>query len=199
MKKTLLLAVSCVALSAGLAFAQGENYGGQAYLSWSRDATVRDINTACGDVNLFLKLSNIHEIKGCEFKIIWNPDEATTGQALAGVAFPTSAPGNCTYLMRGTIVTVEVSPDDGSSYAVAGAGSGLETACTFGNVAVIMLNFDGAPGGCAQLPISYSLAYVKTTDHIGVINNMSIIGAATILGATPVEPTTWGNIKSLYN
>jgi hypothetical protein len=197
MKKTLLLAVSCLALSASLASAQGFNFGGQAYLSWSRDATVRDITTACGDVNLYLKLSNIHEIKGCEFRIIWSPDEATTGMVLGGVFFPTSNTG-CTYLMRGTVITVEVSPDDGSSYAVAGAGSGITTECDFGNVAVIALNFDGSPGGCASMPISFSLAYVRVTDSIGVINNMSIIGAATILGATPVEPSTWGSIKSLY-
>ncbi len=198
MKKTLLLAVSCIALSASLAFGQGLNFGGQAYLSWSRDATVRDITTACGDVNLYLKLSNITEIKGVEFKLIWSPDETTTGMVMTGAFFPTSVGTTCTYLLRGTVIQVEVEPDNGSSYAIAAAGSDITTACGFGNVGVVGLNFDGAPGGCANMPISFSLAYVKTTDHNGIVNNMSVIGAATIQGATPVAPTTWGGVKALY-
>ncbi len=199
MKKTLFVALSCLALSASLAMAQGANYGGQAYLSWSRDATVRDIPQACGDQLLFVKLSNIAEIKGCEFGIAWSPDEATNGSVIGGVNFPTSSGTVCTYLMRGAVVTVEVTPDNGSYYAIAGAGSGLPTtACSFGNVANIDWDFSGSMTGCNLTPVAYGLSYCKVTDHLGVVNNMTIIGAATIGGATAAQPTTWGAIKSTF-
>jgi hypothetical protein len=197
MKKTLFLAVSCLAISASLAFAQGQNYGGQCYLSWSRDATVRNIDGPCGDTFLYLKLANIHEIKGVEFGMVWSPNEATGGFVLAGVSFPTSPAGVCTYLLRGTVITVTVQPDDGDSFAIAAAGSGIETACTFGNVAVMDWDFS-AGGGCNTVPTSFSISYCKVTDHLGVQNDMAVIGAATTGGATPVQSKTWGGIKALY-
>jgi hypothetical protein len=193
-----------ILLMCGLAFAtavsaQGFNYGGQCYLSWSRDATVRNIDVACGDVFLYLKLANIHEVKGVEFGLYWVPDETSGGFVLAGVNFPTSAYGTCTYLLRGTVITVVAQPDDGSSYAIAAAGSGIETACTFGNVAVIDWDFSPSAGGCATVPVSFMISYCKVTDHYGTQNTMEVIGSATILGATPTRPATWGAIKALYH
>lgn len=198
MKKILFVALSCLALSASLAMAQGANYGGQAYLSWSRDATVRDIPSACGDQYLFVKLSNVQEIKGVEFGLSWSPDEATNGGVIAGVNFPTSAGTACTYMLTGTVVSVEVAPDNGSYYAIAAAGSGLPKSCSFGNVANIDWDFSGTMSGCNNTPVAYGLSYCKVTDHLGVSNQMTIIGAATIGGATAAQPTTWGAIKSTF-
>lgn len=201
MKKTLFLALSCLALSASLAMAQGANYGGQTYLSWSRDATVRDIPSACGDQFLYIKLANIHEIKGVEYGITWSPNEITNGGAIAAANFPTSAGTTCTYLMRGSVIAVTVTPDDGSNFAIAAAGSGLPTsACTFGNVANIDWDFTAySVTGCNLTPVAYALTYCKVTDHNGVQNTMTIVGAATIGGATPALPTTWGAIKSTFH
>src|SRR5258706_1803243 len=117
------------------AAAQGFNYGGTSSLSWSRDADVHDTPPVCGITHLYVRLAKIHEVKGCEFGLTWTPTETAAGFQFLNANFPVSDYGTCTWLLRNSVVTVIAQPDNGSSYAIAAAASGVpDTSCTTGAI-----------------------------------------------------------------
>ena len=196
--RAVLLTVCSLVLINSLACAQGFNWGGTAALSWNRDTTVPTLVGACGVPRLYVRLGNIHEVKGAEFGLTWTPREADAGFTLGSASFPTSAPGSCSYLARDTVITIITEPDtSGSRFGVAAAWSGLELACTSGSVAQMPILFDFL---CATVPVHFTLTYCHVIDHNGRLNDMAITGGADLeLAPTPAVPATWGTIKALYH
>ncbi len=197
MRRILSLTALCLVAFASLAAAQGFNWGGTAHLSWNRDTTVPTLSSPCGVPRLYVRVADIHEVKGVEFGLTWTPRESDAAFTLGGASFPTAPWGSCAWLARDTVVTIVTEPDtSGWRYSVATAWSGLELACGAGAVAQLPVFFDD---GCATTPIHFTLAYCRVIDHQSRVNEMTVTGGADIeILPTATAPSTWGSIKSLY-
>lgn len=196
--RAVLFAVLSLVVFAATASAQGFNWGGTAALSWNRDTIVPSLASPCGVPRLYVRVSGIAEVKGAEFGITWTPSEAAAAFTLGSASFPTAAYGTCTFLARDTVITIVTEPDtSGVRFSVASAWSGLELACTSGNVAQMPILFDD---GCSTTPIHFTLTYCRVIDHQSRINDMTVTGGADIT-FSPVAtlPATWGSIKALYH
>ena len=198
----------------------GANPDGTAWLSWDINEVVCDLDTMpAGFTWLNIQLGNISELAGCEFILKWAPPgppgstcfEFTLGEHPSGFG------ELCTWLMRGNQVEgVDLSDDH--SWLIAFAGNECNTLCSGGNVARVMIDFNG----CAGNPEGrFCLEYVKVTDCSSIIEVLSIIGSVTVLGGQGVEcpcgfpgeddccpgcdwadvsirRSTWGSIKAVY-
>ncbi len=199
------LAATCLA---GMAFAQGKNSNAKAYLSWSSsNTTSTDLTTPGAANSLFIRFEGVEEFKGAEIDLIWDPignlDTDANCFAQNGVFQSTSSGTSCTYLNRGTSVPVTTIDINGHHH-VAWASDTANTSCTAGNAARIIFNFEG----CLDVPIvgCFKLTQALILDGANAVKTLPIMGEfATVngggdrcAGLTPVEPATWGTIKSLW-
>jgi hypothetical protein len=208
MKKMLLISLGLLVL-AGAAMA-GNNVGTMAYLSWS-NANHTTTNTASGPANnLFVRYERIGalmDFKGAEIDLIWSPtrsvDDAGCFEKL-GTFFATSS--SCTtsgYLNRGSNVPV-TTIDDPNHFHVAWSNTAA-AACEQGNACRIQFETDlcgdyGRTGeGCFTLTSALALDGANTIDQVAVAGPVATVDNGTQYCATPVEPSTWGKIKGLYD
>lgn len=196
------LATACLT---GAAFAQ-KNANVTAYLSWNGLSTVSDLTTPGAANNLFLRFDGVDEFKGAEVEITWDPvGNQADCFAQVGFFFKTSLGTTCTYLNRGSAVPVTLYDEPGR-FAVAWANAEALTGCTSGTVFYLTMEFDGAD--CSEVPLTgcFRIKYAKILDAANVIALVTLASpTATVNGGgthcdvlTPVEPTTWGNIKSIF-
>jgi hypothetical protein len=208
MKKMLLISLGLLTI-AGAAFA-GNNNGVMAYLSWA-SGNKTTTNTASGAANnLFVRLerATAMDFKGAEIDLIWSPTRDAEWFGCferLGSFFQTSS--SCTtsgYLNRGSNVPV-TTLDDPNHYHVAWA-SDLSSACTQGNACRIQFETDLCSDyGRSDNSGCFNLTAMQVLDSNSVIDQAIVAGAVATVDngtqycATPVEPTTWGSIKGLYN
>ncbi len=213
MRKTRVLAVAvglvtlCLSVTA---FADSENRDARAYLSWSStDTLVTDLTTPGPANNLFLIFRQDNgdgsglDFKGAEIDLTWSANE-TMGPACfehTGTTFKTSSGTTCTYLNRGSAVPVTTA-DDFGVFHVAWANTTPLTGCTQGVGLVMAFEFDGCVGATPRGTITMNLAQLLDSNNIIVSSadgTMSIGNASVYINQdTPVQPTTWGAIKSQY-
>jgi hypothetical protein len=208
MKKMLLISLGLLVL-AGAALA-GNNAGAMGYLSWA-NGNHTTTNTASGAANnLFVRLERIGapmDFKGAEIDLIWSPvrgvDDLGCFEKLA-IFFATSS--TCTtsgYLNRGSNVPV-TTIDDPNHFHIAWSNTAV-SACEQGNATRIQFETDlcgdyGRTGeGCFTLTSMLALDGNNTIDQVTVAGPLATVDNGTQYCATPVQPTTWGSIKGLYN
>lgn len=206
MKKVLGVSILMLVFCSSMAFA-GANPSGTAWLSWSGNIAAPDYDLETmptGTMFLYVQLGNMVQLAGCEFLLLWAPP----GPVFSGCyefsvgAHPSGSGTICTWLMRGGQVEgVNLYGDD--YWEIAFAGDECNTVCATGNVARVLYDFSMC---FADIPGIFCLQYLKVTDCQAVIDVLTVIGDATILGGEGVEypcevatePATWGSIKALY-
>lgn len=208
MKKMLLISLGLLVV-AGAAFA-GNNVGTMAYLSWS-NANHTTTNIASGAaLNMFVRYERATPIdfKGAEIDLIWNPirtaDDLGCFEKLATFFATSSTCTTSSYLNRGSNVPV-TTIDDPNHFHVAWANTVVGNLCSVGNACRIQWETDlcGDYGrtseGCFTLTSALVLDSNSVIDQVAVAGAVATVDNGTQYCATPVEPTTWGNIKGLYN
>lgn len=207
MKKMLLISLGLLTV-AGAAFA-GNNVGTMAYLSWASGNSTTTNTTSGPANNLFVRLERATAIdfKGAEIELIWSPtrilDDVGCFERL-GTFFATSPSCLTTsYLNRGSNVPV-TTIDEPNKYHVAWSNT-LVSACTVGNGCRIQFETDlcaeyGRDGqGCFNLTACQLLDANNSIDVATIAGPIATVDNGIAYCATPVQPTTWGNIKDLYN
>ncbi len=147
----------------------GNNFGGSAALSWSGIAEVSDLPTVPVEpVPLYLLLTGIPDVRSLAVELKWSPNDLV---------------GPCYYLI----------PMD-SSATSCGWTSYLQPPGVFEEDSSYtwMITFDGAPRSCVVFmvggdycegrPASFCLMSVKTVDSDGAVDELTVLGGATILG-----------------
>ncbi len=203
MKKVLLISLGLLCL-AGAAFA-GSNAGAQAWLSWSPTSQVLDTAAAATN-NLYVRFTRTGQAlqyKGAEVDLTWDPAGDGAGCFdVINVVYKTSAGTTCTYLNRGSAVPVAVVEADHAHLAWANTSS--LTTCTAGAAVQIQFETDACadPQGCISLNSAAILDASNTQDQCAISNAIVTVaggGPHTCQQAVPVQATTWGAVKNIYN
>ncbi len=202
MKKLVLIAAAmlCVA-SAALA---GNNAGTQAFLSWSPTTQVLDTAAAATN-NLyvrFVRTGSAMQYKGAEVDLTWNPEGDGAGCFdVINVVYKTSAGTTCTYLNRGSAVPVAIV--EAAHAHLAWANTSQFTSCTAGAAVQIQFETDACadPSGCISLNSAAILDGANVQDQCAIANAIVTVGGGGThnCATVPVQPTTWGAIKSSFN
>jgi len=176
----------------------------KAQLNWSDDVTTlqSDLSPMPSTLTyVYVQLKDLVQIAGCEYKLSWYP----AGALLSGCyefqvqQHPAGTGTDCSWVMRGNMVegALESGPD--TMMVAFAMQEQCNSDCTQGNVAKVGFDFSmcgGDVGGYIQID------YLKLTDCAAVIDVLkkeNLGDPVTIVGGTPVEPVTWGRIKSLYS
>ena len=205
LRATLSLALATLALAAFATTTHaGANQGATAYLSWSPTALLTD--QPCAAINtLYVHVSRSGGIsfRGGEIDLTWDPASNGLGcMDHIGTIYKTSTGTTCTYLNRGSVVPV-VTADDANHFHVAWATNTLLTSCTQGNIVVVQFESDL----CTTCGACFSLNFVLLQDSASLLDTATITSGVVTLGGggghncqlvTPAQPTTWGQVKSLY-
>jgi len=186
----------------------GANLGVRARLSWVADSASPQsdlVSMPQGTRYLYVQLLDLKELAGCEFELRWYPAGSSFSGCyeFAGGDHPSGSGRNCLWLMRGG--QVEGMNEWGEdNWKVAFAGDEPNRVCAAGNVARGLLDFSF----CGHdLPGTFCLDYVKVTDPQAVLDRVTVVGDATVLGGVSAQyypclnvarSTTWGAIKKMY-
>ncbi len=204
MKKVLLVSLGLLCL-AGAALA-GNNAGVQAYISWSStNNTTTNLQDPTGFSTLFVRVGNIHEFKGGEVDLIWDPvgdGPLSTCYGQNPPSFPISAGTSCKNLNRGNAAGVTTVNVAGHMHFAWANDQALLT-CTAGNIAQVLFDFTDCvdPTGCFGLTQCLVLDQNSGIDNAGIAGPVVTVNGGTghNCAAVPVEPGTWGKIKALYH
>jgi len=186
----------------------GANQSGSAWLSWGLDPSspVTDLQAMPTQTeHLFIQIGNVSEIAGFDAMVQWYPLGATGSGCYETLTYsvPTSET-DCTWLMRGNLTGLSSQPLGEDFWNPDFISDECNTSCTTGNVAGATISF----ASCASdIPGTFCISYMKLTDCRGMVDFMSIVGDATILGGVPTQyhpclvtdrKSTWGSTKALY-
>ena len=201
-----VVGLAAVCLAAAVS-AQTTDLGTNVYLAWSAtDTTATNIvgdAATLGTKNLYVIYYNPNGLsyKGGEIDLVWNPP-GNQADCFALVATQYKTSTTCTYLNRGSAVPVETANEPGH-YHVAWANNTALTDCSYGAGILLQFEFDGAD--CGATPVGYfRLTYAAILDATNAKrdstnNYVAIVGPEVgVNGGSPVAPTTWGAIKSIY-
>ncbi len=221
MRKTFAVAAllgSLVILQSAVAWGQGGNLDARAWFSWSKsDSTQTNLAVdPSGQIKtLYFHAYNLESFKGGEVHIAWVPgDPLETGcfQFIAPT-FPTGTACSVTSgLNRGAPVLIsppathtlldcyQGKPDMDSLFF--GWANGLPSDCPEGTAAQIGIDFTNCnPGtqGCFFIYDAQILDSGNALRHVPVDHpTVTVLGGGVCPTCIPVEPTTWGRIKSFY-
>lgn len=165
--------VTCLVLAVGLAAAAtpafAANDSAHAQLSWSATSLVSDLGAPGSSVSLAIQLSSgVTSFKGAECEIRWTPvGDSASCLVRSGTLFRTSTGTTCTYLNRGTPVSLDLLDKPGR-YRVSWTNSQSLTTCTGGTIAQITFDLSG----CPSPPASFALCAVSLTDANGAVTTL---------------------------
>ena len=206
------------ALLSSAAVGAGENPNGIAWLSWDIEEVICDLDTMpTGFVWLCVQLGNISELAGCEVILEWMPPGLPGSRCVEFVygEHPSGFGDQCTWLVRGNQVE-GINVSDDTQWFTAFVGDECNVSCSTGNVARALFDFGGCVG---DTPAWFCTQYVKVTDCSALVDFLTIMSEAAVLGASGVEcpcclsprsfagcdwadvsirRSTWGSIKAMY-
>ncbi len=166
-----ILAASCAAVCLVLLPADGHaaNENAQAQLSWSATSLVTDVATPASSVTLSVQLtSGVTSFKGGECEIRWRPlGDSSSCLVRTSTLFRTSAGTVCTYLNRGTPVSIEVTDVPGTHRVQWTSAQSLNT-CAAGTIAQFIFDLSG----CAAPAASFSLCALSLNDANGGVTEL---------------------------
>ena len=195
------LALTCASalLITSPAVQAGQNAGCTAYVTWTPTSLLTDVPPAVSRSAYVIVSSGTPSplsFKGGEVDITWDPpsDCLVRGSTF----FSTST--NCAWLNRGSAIPV-TTVDVPGHYRVSWGNSLANIVCTSGIAARVQ--FDASlctGGGCL------SMNTCSVVDSLGAVDTAIITNSILTIGgggghncaATPVEPSTWWRVKSLY-
>lgn len=161
-----LLAAAVVVVAPASA---GNNFGGRAALSWSGIAQVGDLGTvATQPAPLYLLLSGAPDVRSLAVELKWSPNDLV-GPCYYLIPMNSSATscGWTSYLQPPGVF------EEDSSYTWKITFDGASRSCV-----VHMVGGDH----CEGKPASFCLKSVKTVDSNGGVDDLTVLGSATILG-----------------
>jgi hypothetical protein len=167
---------TAVVLAAALIFVApahaGNNFGGTAVLSWSRVAVVSDLTAPASYPSpLYLLLVGVPDVRSLDVELKWSPNDLvgpcyyvmsadSTVLPCGRVSFPLELPGVL---------------DEDSTYTWAITFDGASRSC---------VTYLVGGNHCDGKPASFCLISVKTLDSNGELDELAVLGNATVLGGT---------------
>lgn len=150
----------------------GNNFGGTATLSWSSVAQITDrSNVPTAPVPLYLILDGVPDLRSLAVEVKW---------------LPNSLVGPCYYLLPTNSATGACAS---TSYldppGVFDGDSSYDWKITFSGPSHACVQYTVAGDLCDGKAASFCLASVRTLDSDGAIDELGVLGGATILGGVP--------------